>query len=338
MYDLTDNSSNKNLISIIVPVYNVEHYLRQCVNSILAQTYRNIEVILVDDGSTDKSGAICDDYQKEDSRVKVIHKENGGLSTARNSGLEIARGEWISFIDSDDYIEIDMLQLLLESCLKHDIFIAAAGIKKFDDETGKVVHIYTPIEAETVTSNEFIDSLTLRDVHYGPMFSACNKLYHEKLWKHYRFPVGRNWEDLAVLYKIIDEAGKVAIVGKAVYAYRERIDSITMVSSIHRYDDLEKSAKEFLDWSVSMNPELIDAARSYYILMLLAILSEAAICGEREYYKAMRQKLAEFRKYKVADKYIRKSERIKLWLSYSDLYYYAYSFYVSIKKRLMRRR
>ncbi len=118
------------LISIIIPVYNVERYLRECIDSIIAQTYKNLEIILVDDGSSDKSGEICDEYSKKDSRIKVIHKKNGGLSDARNVALDIAKGDYIGFIDSDDYIEKDMFQILYNLAEEYNAEISSISFYK----------------------------------------------------------------------------------------------------------------------------------------------------------------------------------------------------------------
>ena len=123
----------EDLISVIVPVYNVENYLRECLDSIVAQTYRNIEVILVDDGSKDSSGKICDEYADKDNRIKVIHKENGGVSAARNTGLDIAKGEWISYVDSDDYIESTMIETLICLAKKNDVELAMCSFKDISE-------------------------------------------------------------------------------------------------------------------------------------------------------------------------------------------------------------
>ena len=135
---------NEDLISIIVPVYNVEKYLHRCVSSILQQTYSKFEVILVDDGSKDASGRICDVFASKDERVRVIHKENGGLSSARNAGLDIANGKYIGFVDSDDYIENDMYEIMYNALIKNNVDIACVGIYRDDEEKDKSVIIRCP--------------------------------------------------------------------------------------------------------------------------------------------------------------------------------------------------
>ena len=161
-------------VSIIVPVYNVESYLRRCLNSILLQSYSNIEVIVVDDGSTDLSGTICDEYQKQDSRVKVIHKTNQGLGAARNTGLKIAKGEYISFVDSDDYIDLNMIEVLLEACLKTESEIAICAVEYELLDNTKIINFTT--SKETIySSQQAIQNLCSNKVI---SFSSCNKLYN----------------------------------------------------------------------------------------------------------------------------------------------------------------
>ena len=133
------------LISIIVPVYNVEKYIHECVDSIINQTYKNIEIILVDDGSPDNCGKICDEYAKKDNRIKVIHKPNGGLSDARNHGIDVANGEWLMFIDSDDWIEPNMAEKLLHSALNNKADLAISSVILFDEEKEYIPeHFYSP--------------------------------------------------------------------------------------------------------------------------------------------------------------------------------------------------
>ena len=144
----------ENLISIIVPVYNVENYLRKCVDSIINQSYKNLEIILVDDGSTDSSGKICDEYSLKDSRIKVIHKKNGGLSDARNAGMEIASGDFWGFVDSDDYIDSDMYSVLLENLLGAEADLSACGrIFTYD---GKEIPEYSENNPVTLSGREAV--------------------------------------------------------------------------------------------------------------------------------------------------------------------------------------
>lgn len=216
-------------ISVIVPVYNVEDYLARCVDSILAQTYSNLEVILVDDGAKDSSGAICDAYAAKDSRVKVIHKENGGLSSARNAGLEIAAGKYIAFVDSDDWIEPDAYSHLLDVMEKYGVRLVCGGRYDVDGGTGSKTVGLCPAMEEAITAEELVGRIFLWD---GCDSSACDKLYHRSVLEHFRFPEGKVCEDVPVTYKIVLAAGQVAMSDRPFYNYYHRPGSISMAAAI----------------------------------------------------------------------------------------------------------
>ena len=148
------------MISVIVPVYNVEKYLRQCLDSVLAQTYRELEIILVDDGSTDGSGAICDEYATRDSRIKVVHQQNGGLSSARNAGLDLATGEYVAFVDSDDYIHETMLELLYQALVENNADTVICNFERVD-EKGDVISVRSlqPLANGVVSMEEALENL-----------------------------------------------------------------------------------------------------------------------------------------------------------------------------------
>ena len=167
------------LISVIVPVYNVEAWLPRCGDSILSQTYENLEILLVDDGSTDDSGLICEEYAKKDTRIRVIHKENGGLSSARNSGLDAASGEYIGFVDSDDWIEPEMYAEMLSLMLKSDAQIVCAGRYDVAGGTGEKTVGLCPKRQEQVSGEELAGRIFLWD-HCDS--SACDKLYRRELF------------------------------------------------------------------------------------------------------------------------------------------------------------
>lgn len=208
------------LISVIVPIYKVENYLRQCIDSILRQTHKNLEIILVDDGSPDGCPAICDEYEKKDDRIKVIHKENGGLSDARNAGLEIATGEYIGFVDSDDWIMPDMYEYLLQGILGYQSEISYCGWVNaheiwMDYQNEQTDKVYT---RETALNELFFDRLKN---------FAWNKLYKAELWREVRFPVGRNFEDILTTYKLFEQAKRITILKEPKYYYRIRANGIT---------------------------------------------------------------------------------------------------------------
>lgn len=202
-------------ISVIVPVYKVEQYLDRCVESILAQTFADFELILVDDGSPDNCPALCDAWAEKDSRIKVIHKENGGLSDARNAGFAIAKGEWITFIDSDDYVHPAMLQALYDAVMELGVKVSACGFIKTQGEPLEE----TPLEAKLWSAEDFYMQ---RNVNATV---AWGKLYHRDVVLPY--PKGKLHEDEYVTYRILFACGKIAVIDGALYGYYQNPGSIT---------------------------------------------------------------------------------------------------------------
>lgn len=217
-------SANK--ISIIVPVYKVEKYLRDCVDSILSQTYRNLEIILVDDGSPDHCGEICDEYAKRDDRITVIHKPNGGLSDARNAGLDICTGDWISFIDSDDYVSPFFLQILLNTAINDDSEIAtlSRGVDFWDNKSYRpaLAENADDFTSETLDAQKALELMLYQKIATGAQWKLCKRY----LWKDLRFPVGYYYEDVATTYKTFLKAKTITIIHGSLYAYRKRSQSI----------------------------------------------------------------------------------------------------------------
>ncbi len=210
------------LISVIVPVYKVEDYLSRCVDSILSQTYRNIEVILVDDGSPDKCGEICDRYAQHDPRVRVIHKENGGLSDARNAGIEIAQGQYISFIDSDDWVHPEFLESLYQLTRSTDADIAASDFMRTSTE-----NLPLTLEEETVYQYSNLEALKqYAGVFYVQMVVSWGKIYKKQLFEGVRFPVGRVHEDEFTTHKVIYKAKRIVFTTRKLLYYWQRQDSI----------------------------------------------------------------------------------------------------------------
>lgn len=212
------------LISVIVPVYKVEAYLPKCVDSILNQTFQNLEILLVDDGSPDNCGRICDAYAEKDPRIRVIHKENGGLSSARNVGLDAATGEYIGFVDSDDWIEPEMYAQMLAVLEKHDAQMVCAGRYDVDEETGAKTVGLCPAKEECISGEEFAGRVFLWD-HCDS--SAWDKLYRRELLQGFRYPEGRVCEDVPVTYRLALNAQRVALCDKPLYNYYHRTGSIS---------------------------------------------------------------------------------------------------------------
>ena len=217
------------LISIIVPIYNVEKYLSKCIESILEQTYTNFELILVNDGSPDKCGRICNEYAKKDSRIKVIHKKNGGLSSARNIGIDVAKGEYLGFVDSDDYIEPYMYEYLLKAALDNECSLSVCNIN-YVFEDGKILNKVTNASDEVLN---FVEAITEMNTYKKFDMGAWSKLYKKDLFKNIRFPEGKLSEDFYIMYKIFDRAQKVAYVSTPCYNYLQRANSITKNKNIN---------------------------------------------------------------------------------------------------------
>ncbi len=225
------------LVSVIVPVYNAERFLEKCIESIRSQSYSNLEIILVDDGSLDHSGEICDHYAEMDSRIIVTHQENRGQSRARNVGVTLSKGEMLLFVDSDDYIDLQMVEQMYNRILEDRSDLAVCGYS-FLDETGKELGTY-------VLQNSVQTGFQTLEMAYGEngfLLNSIivNKLYKRVLFKKICFPEGRVHEDEATVYKLIDQSQRVSILSEVLYYYIEHSNS-TMTSgySVRRLDGVE---------------------------------------------------------------------------------------------------
>lgn len=211
------------LISVIVPVYNIEkEYLERCIKSICSQTYKNLDIILVDDGSTDGSGAVCDRYVAEDSRIRVFHKENGGSSSARNLGIKEAKGEYIGFIDSDDYIEPDMYELLAQAVAKYDALMAQISRDEIDEQGNRMPDICIPPKEELRISSE--DMMRELLMHRGDC-SYCTRITHRALFVDREFPIGKLNEDFYLLTHMLTDITHLVILPKQCYHVFYRMNS-----------------------------------------------------------------------------------------------------------------
>lgn len=211
------------LISVIVPVYNIEkEYLERCIKSICNQTYQNLEILLVDDGATDGSGEVCDRFAKEDSRIRVFHKENGGSSSARNLAIREAKGEYIGFIDSDDYIEPDMYELLAEAVAKYDIPMAQISRDEIDAEGNLMPNVCEPPKEEMLISAE--DMMKELLMHRGDC-SFCTRITHKALFVDRGFPEGKLNEDFYLLTQMLTDITRLVILPKQCYHVFYRIGS-----------------------------------------------------------------------------------------------------------------
>ena len=236
---------NNPLISVIVPVYKVEPYLRRCLDSLVGQTYTNLEILLVDDGSPDRCGAICDEYAARDSRITVIHQKNGGVSAARNTGLDAAKGEWLGFVDSDDWIEPEMYAALLEAAVRTGADIAVCGkwleyARRSKQVCWETEQLLTREEA----MGQLLDDRQMQN-------SLWDKLVRRELFAGIRFPVGKRYEDLAVMYRVIEQASRVCCLPRPMYHYLQRQGSIMADASLD--NRIEYHAAAYDRW-VDMMP------------------------------------------------------------------------------------
>ena len=244
-------------ISVIVPIYNVEPYLAKCIDSILNQTYKDFELLLVDDGSPDNCPAICDEYAKKDSRITVIHKQNGGLSDARNAALEIAKGEFVTFVDSDDFIAPNALQLLMEAAVENNSDVVIST--KFECFTDKIVCKCSEIEESIVVDSENALELIFCN---NTRWEAWGTLYKRDLFKKERFPVGKLYEDIATIPKIILNAENICFIDASIYYYFVRTGSIMDGSKTTVKIDLLEVCMDLV-WT--MNKEIKDKQCLYNI-------------------------------------------------------------------------
>ena len=227
------------LISVIVPIYNVEKYLERCVDSIVNQTYKILEIILVDDGSPDNCPQMCDDYAKKDSRIKVIHKENGGLSDARNAGMAVATGEYISFIDSDDYVSDDFFECLMDAMIRENSDVAECSVVKFYEDN-RFDEFNDDLSVKTYDTQDAMSALIAENPFHQHVW---NKLYKSELVRDIPYAVSKLNEDEFWTYQVFGRANKVTRLNKTMYYYFQRSSSIMGVGyNIRRLDALEGKA------------------------------------------------------------------------------------------------
>lgn len=206
------------MISVIVPVYNVEAYVETCIQSICGQTFPELEILLVDDGSTDRSGAICQEWAQKDSRIRVIRKENGGLSDARNAAMAVARGQWWMFVDGDDYLAPEAAETMLTAAEAYGCAMAVGNMERVYDDGGREP-FYAPVQTLTVWDGQQRFE-TLKQP------SVCNKLFRAELFRDVRFPKGKYYEDTFVYHVLAHRAQKIVLTGQTGYFYLSRRESI----------------------------------------------------------------------------------------------------------------
>lgn len=251
------------LISIIIPVYKVEKYLEKCIESVLKQTYTNLQIILVDDGSPDNCGKICDEYAKKDSRIEVIHKANGGLSDARNVGISKAKGRYIGFVDSDDYIKEDMYEILLNL------------IKKYDADVS-ICNLYDVIDGNECIRNKEngireysrIDILKEILLDKNIQSYAWNKLYKKELFDEIKYPIGKKYEDIGTTFYLFEKCNKIVVTSEPEYYYLKRADSlVNNVTESTIFDYTEIIIQRYL--YIKQNIKELRKYNNYYLAKTL---------------------------------------------------------------------
>lgn len=283
------------LISVIIPIYNVEPYLSDCIESIIKQTYTNLEIILVDDGSPDKCGDICDMYAEKDSRITVIHKKNGGLSDARNAGLDIATGKYVTFIDSDDAVALDMVEYLYEMLCESNADITVCQPEIFSDDIPEIK--WQDRRIETITGSEkcleyYFKTRYVQSVAWG-------KLYKKDMFEYVRYPFGKMHEDEFTTYRLISLANRISVGFSKKYFYRIRSGSIMReIFSMRNLDGIEAAIeiKKYIDTnfpklSLYAQCGMVAAANTFSIKL---IASESPI---EEYYEVILKIQKIYRQY-----------------------------------------
>ena len=301
------------LISVIVPVYNVEAYLPRCVDSILAQTYQNLEIILVEDGTKDNCGAICDDYARKDARVRVLHKKNGGLSSARNAGIDVARGEYLNFVDSDDWIEPDAYEHMMAAATRYNVKLVCAG--RYDVDAGKTEKTVglCPRKEEVISGIELARRIFVWE---NVDSAACDKLYHRDLFRDIRYPIGKVCEDVPTTYRIALGAERVAMCAKPIYNYYHRPGSLSLAPVSEKTFHFSEHTAVIYPFIRDNYPEIADHARYLRVRSLVHNLISLDLAGA-EYrekfarqYRDSRKALAEHVSFIVGSPLFGRQERL----------------------------
>ncbi|MGN1180147.1 MAG: glycosyltransferase family 2 protein [Suilimivivens sp.] len=306
------------LISVIVPIYNTVEYLPRCVNSIRRQTYRNLEIILVDDGSTDNSGAMAEKFALEDKRVRVFHKENGGSSSARNLGIEKAKGDFIGFVDSDDYIEPQMYEHLLGTALSENLLMVQCSRDEIDEQGNRMENVCTPPEKPLLLENEeFMRELLM---HRGDC-SFCTKLTESSLLKAHPFPEGELNEDFRLLTELLLQVPAVMVLPRQDYHVFYRYGSNTRTRNKDEFPrvftDIVNNADRVEELVAKNYPSLIQEAKRFALFQRLDYMLHIPISmmnRENEFYCRVCDYLKSNKKEIRKNPYLTKKNRQYLML------------------------
>lgn len=328
-------------ITIIVPVYNVEKYIKKCIQSIINQTYPNIEVILVNDGSTDNSGKICEEFAKQDKRIIVINKQNGGLSDARNKGIEIATGKYIGFVDSDDCIKENMFEILYNNLKQTNADISVCSFVKVNEQ-GELIDKKSQIDKKEIL--EYNKQQAMGQLVSEKIGSyAWNKLYKKEIFNNIIFPLGRKMEDLAIMYLLFEKANKIVVTNETGYYYLQRKNSILGNVNLKLITDLQYFVNQRYHYILTNYPELKDKCIinrleniHIYHRNLCEIKEKKAFSAKEfiEEYKFYKENLKCFRKKVFENK--SRVFKIEYMLLYVNRNLFKY--YYGLKKLIQRRK
>lgn len=296
----------RDLISVIIPVYNVENYLERCIDSIINQTYDNLEIILIDDGSNDNSGLICDQYAKKDNRITVIHNSNQGLSKTRNNGLDLAKGTYIAFMDSDDYIEKNFIKDTYKMIIENNVDLAITKLKV--DYENKIPKLNQSSGYRIIDSKSALEEMLYTELYY---ISACGKLYKKSLFDGIKFPNNQLFEDVNTIYKLINKAKKVCCTDNEYYIYYVRKNSITTKEFNEKQLDLIKATDEMVEDIVNIYPDLEKAGKRRKVYSRISTLCR--VVSSNKINKKIEKELVTYiKENKEVKKYKRTPRRDKI--------------------------
>ena len=309
---------NSGKVSIIVPIYKVEQELDRCIQSILKQSYANLEIILIDDGSPDKCPKMCDTYAQQDSRIKVLHKENGGLSDARNAGLDIATGEFFAFIDSDDWVADNFIECLVGSIIETDPDIAVCGFALVNN-LGQMRHYVADKEREILEHDQALSALFVQQKFEC---TICTKMYRRILFKNIRFPKGRLYEDIAVSLPLFDKSRRCVIINNELYYYFQRSGSIVNSKFSKKRLDMLEYVQKMIDYSHAHNHKYDLEAESFYLKAIMTNVLHAYKDTDAEDAPKcivfLKNELRKHKKYIWGNKYIEKRRQIVMYMILLD--------------------
>lgn len=310
------------LVSIIVPVYNVEKYLEKCVESLIQQTYKYIEIILVDDGSSDSSGKICDSLSKKDDRIISLHKKNGGLSDARNYGIKHAKGNYLVFVDSDDWIENDTIEESLRRIIsdKSDIVVYGFSVD-YDNGNHKIKAPYKDECIDKKTALIYINSFQGIDV------SACNKMFKKELFDDIEFPYRKLCEDYYVMYKIFDKCNRISTSTSPKYHYFQRTNSISRNSNVNM--DFLYAAEEEVEYFKKHHRDILYSAITGMVFANLVIYNMKQARKIKFEKRKIQKEMRKYKKYITQNKVLSFSRKMQYFIfAYMG---FVYDIYLKIK-------